>query len=111
MSEINTSGDKRQFGEAILKVENISLSFGGVQAISDVGFEVRKNEILAIIGPNGAGKSSMLNVINGVYHPQVGQVTFQGETRHQMKTHHTAEMGIARTFQNIALFSRDDRYR
>ncbi|MBT4087492.1 MAG: ABC transporter ATP-binding protein [Deltaproteobacteria bacterium] len=104
MSEINTSGDKRQFGEAILKVENISLSFGGVQAISDVGFEVRKNEILAIIGPNGAGKSSMLNVINGVYHPQVGQVTFQGETRHQMKTHHTAEMGIARTFQNIALF-------
>ncbi|NQU64115.1 MAG: ABC transporter ATP-binding protein, partial [SAR324 cluster bacterium] len=98
------SQDGRQFSEVMLKVENISLSFGGVNAITNVSFEVKKDEILAIIGPNGAGKSSMLNVINGVYHPQVGHVTFLGERRQQMKTHHTAELGIARTFQNIALF-------
>ncbi len=94
----------RSFGEVILKVEDISLHFGGVTAISGVSFEVREHEILAIIGPNGAGKSSMLNVINGVYHPQEGYVTFLGERRHHMKTHHSAEQGIARTFQNIALF-------
>jgi branched-chain amino acid transport system ATP-binding protein len=96
--------DGRKFGDVILKVENISLYFGGLIALFDVSFEVMEHEILAIIGPNGAGKSSMLNVINGVYHPQEGFVTFRGETRHHMKTHHSAEQGIARTFQNIALF-------
>jgi branched-chain amino acid transport system ATP-binding protein len=94
----------RHFGEVILKVENISLAFGGVKALTDISFDVRENEIRAIIGPNGAGKSSMLNVINGVYHPQHGKVTYRGETREAMDPHHAARMGIARTFQNLALF-------
>jgi len=96
--------DERNIGEAILDVKNISLSFGGVRALTDVSFDVREHEIRAIIGPNGAGKSSMLNVINGVYHPQQGEITLYGKTRKDMKTHYAAESGIARTFQNIALF-------
>ena len=88
----------------ILCVEDISLSFGGITALSDVSFDVLNGEIRAIIGPNGAGKSSMLNCINGFYHPQKGQITFKGKTRKQMQTHEAAEQGIARTFQNIALF-------
>jgi branched-chain amino acid transport system ATP-binding protein len=91
-------------GEALLAVDNISLSFGGVKALADVSFDVRQGEIRAIIGPNGAGKSSMLNVINGVYHPQQGTVRFRGETRHRVDPHQAAANGIARTFQNIALF-------
>ncbi len=94
----------RKIGDVMLKVENISLSFGGVKALTDISLEVREHEILAIIGPNGAGKSSMLNVINGVYHPQVGQVTYRGKTRSKMRPHLAARQGIARTFQNIALF-------
>ena len=90
--------------ESILEVENVSLRFGGVQALSEVSFDVRKGEVRAIIGPNGAGKSSMLNVINGFYHPQDGTVTFKGVTRRRMRTHEAAAQGIARTFQNIALF-------
>ena len=89
----------------LLDVKGISLSFGGVKALSNISFDVRKGEIRAIIGPNGAGKSSMLNCINGFYHPQEGEITFKGETRKQMQTHKAAEQGIARTFQNIALFS------
>jgi branched-chain amino acid transport system ATP-binding protein len=95
---------ERKIGDDILKVENISLSFGGVTALDDVSFGVRKGEIRAIIGPNGAGKSSMLNCINGFYHSENGQITFKGETRKRMKSHKAAEQGIARTFQNIALF-------
>ena len=94
----------RSIGEAVLAVENISLSFGGVKALSDVSFDVRQGEIRAIIGPNGAGKSSMLNVINGVYHPQQGSVRYRGETRRNVDPHRAARQGIARTFQNIALF-------
>ena len=94
----------RSLGEPILSVDNITLSFGGVDALSGVSFHVREHEILAIIGPNGAGKSSMLNVINGVYHPSKGTVTFKGATRSQMRPHVAARQGIARTFQNIALF-------
>ena len=90
--------------EPILEVENVSLRFGGVQALSEVSFGVRKGEVRAIIGPNGAGKSSMLNVINGFYHPQDGTITFKGVTRRRMRTHEAAAQGIARTFQNIALF-------
>ncbi len=90
--------------DVLLEVHNISLSFGGVTAIEDVSFDIRTGEIRAIIGPNGAGKSSMLNVINGFYHPQQGSITYKGETRPQMKPHHAASHGIARTFQNIALF-------
>jgi len=94
----------RSIGEAVLAVENVSLSFGGVKALSDVSFDVRQGEIRAIIGPNGAGKSSMLNVINGVYHPQQGSVRYRGETRREVDPHRAAQQGIARTFQNIALF-------
>ena len=90
--------------DAFLRLENIHLSFGGVRAISGVGFHINRGEISSITGPNGAGKSSLLNVINGVYHPQVGTVTFLGKTRQQMRPHEAAEQGIARTFQNIALF-------
>jgi len=95
---------ERRIGEPVLVVEGVSLAFGGVKALQDVSFDIRRHEIRAIIGPNGAGKSSMLNVINGVYHPQQGRITFKGETRSGMDSHEAAAMGIARTFQNIALF-------
>ena len=94
----------RSVGEVTLSVEGVSLAFGGVKALSEVSFDVRKHEVRAIIGPNGAGKSSMLNVINGVYHPQQGRITYKGQTRPDMDSHEAAKMGIARTFQNIALF-------
>ncbi|MGE5103416.1 MAG: ABC transporter ATP-binding protein [Betaproteobacteria bacterium] len=93
-----------RIGPVILSVEHISLTFGGVRAISDVSFEVREHEVLAIIGPNGAGKSSMLNVINGVYRPQNGRIRFRGQEFAAMNPHQVASMGIARTFQNLALF-------
>jgi branched-chain amino acid transport system ATP-binding protein len=96
--------DARRSGDPLLTVEDISLSFGGVRALQGVSFDVREHEIRAIIGPNGAGKSSMLNVINGVYHPQQGTVTFRGRKRHDVDPHEAAQRGIARTFQNIALF-------
>ena len=91
-------------GEVLLAVENISLSFGAVQAISNVSFDIRKGEVRAIIGPNGAGKTSMLNVINGFYHPQEGTITFAGKQRRQMEPYMAAAQGISRTFQNVALF-------
>ncbi len=94
----------REIGEVVLDVNNISLSFGGVKALSDISFNVREHEIRAIIGPNGAGKSSMLNCINGVYAPQQGQITFRGQTFSHMDSHQVAVMGVARTFQNLALF-------
>src|SRR6185295_16331294 len=91
-------------GEIILSIENVSLSFGGVRAIRDVSFDIKKGEVRAIIGPNGAGKTSMLNVINGFYQPQQGRITFKGETRAKMRPYDAARGGIARTFQNVALF-------
>jgi branched-chain amino acid transport system ATP-binding protein len=91
-------------GDVLLAVENVSLAFGGVKALTDVSFDIRKGEIRAIIGPNGAGKTSMLNCINGFYQPTSGRITFKGETRRQMRPHQAAEGGIARTFQNVALF-------
>ncbi len=94
----------RKIGEVILDLQGISLAFGGVKALQDISFDVREHEVRAIIGPNGAGKSSMLNVINGVYHPQQGAISFRGQKRHEMDTHAAAAQGIARTFQNIALF-------
>ena len=98
------TGNEIAAGEVILSVENVSLAFGGVKAITDVSFDIRKGEIRAIIGPNGAGKTSMLNVINGFYTPQEGRITFKGETRAKMKPYEAAHGGIARTFQNVALF-------
>jgi branched-chain amino acid transport system ATP-binding protein len=94
----------RRIGEVILAVRNISLAFGGVKALTDISFDVREHEVRAIIGPNGAGKSSMLNCINGVYQPQQGSITFRGKTFDHMNSRQVAEMGVARTFQNLALF-------
>jgi branched-chain amino acid transport system ATP-binding protein len=91
-------------GDVVLDVKNISLSFGGVKALTDISFDVREHEVRAIIGPNGAGKSSMLNCINGVYVPQQGTISFRGKTFSHMDSHQVAVMGIARTFQNLALF-------
>jgi len=94
----------RTIGDTLLRVDNVSLGFGGVKALTDVSFDIKKGEIRAIIGPNGAGKSSMLNCINGFYHPSAGQITYKGNVRKQMRPHEAAAGGIARTFQNIALF-------
>jgi len=97
-----------RIGETVLSVEKVSLAFGGVKALQEVSFDVREHEVRAIIGPNGAGKSSMLNVINGVYHPQQGTIRLRANGAwkefHDMDPHEAASMGIARTFQNIALF-------
>ena len=94
----------KKIGDVILDIKNISLRFGGVKALTDISFNVREHEIRAIIGPNGAGKSSMLNCINGVYIPSDGSITFRGQTFDHMNSRQVAEMGVARTFQNLALF-------
>ena len=94
----------KTIGDVILDIQNISLRFGGVKALTDISFNVREHEIRAIIGPNGAGKSSMLNCINGVYTPSEGSITFRGQTFTHMNSRQVAEMGVARTFQNLALF-------
>ncbi len=96
--------DTRTIGETLLDVKDISLSFGAVKAIVDVSFDILQGEVRAIIGPNGAGKTSMLNCINGFYHPQKGTITYKGTTRTQMKPFEAAAQGIGRTFQNVALF-------
>ena len=104
-SEGYVTDDGRQIGGVVMEMKNITLRFGGVKAITDISFDIREGEIRAIIGPNGAGKSSMLNVISGFYVPQEGEVWFHGKKRGPMKPHQIAKQGIARTFQNIALFS------
>src|SRR3979411_3379091 len=90
--------------EILLQGEGESTAFGGVKALTDVSFDIRKGEIRAIIGRNGAGKTSMLNVINGFYHPNHGAITFKGRTRVRMQPFEASRGGIARTFQNVALF-------
>jgi branched-chain amino acid transport system ATP-binding protein len=87
-----------------LKVDHISMAFGGVQALSDISFGVKKGEIFSIIGPNGAGKTVLLNCINGLYHPQKGRIYFEEEDITKLQPHKRAEMGISRTFQKIELF-------
>ena len=104
MTEGYTTPDGRQIGGVMMEMKNITLRFGGVVAIKDSSFDIREGEIRAIIGPNGAGKSSMLNVISGFYHPQEGEVWFHGKKRPTMRPYEVARQGIARTFQNIALF-------
>lgn len=101
-----TQGRKFKIGKSILEVKNISLSFGGVKAITDISFDVFEHEIRALIGPNGAGKSSLLNCINGIYKPQEGQILFKGEVLHKITPNIIAQKGISRTFQNLALFKR-----
>jgi branched-chain amino acid transport system ATP-binding protein len=90
--------------QPILRLSDISLSFRAIHALSRVSFTVRRHEVCAIIGPNGAGKSSLLNVVSGVYRPQAGEVTFDGRTERHVTPHRAARWGIARTFQNIAVF-------
>jgi branched-chain amino acid transport system ATP-binding protein len=101
-----TSDRKFPIGEPILELKNISLSFGGVKAITHVSFDVLEHEIRAIIGPNGAGKSSLLNCINGIYKPQKGTIAYKGEVLRKINPNIIAHKGIARTFQNLALFKR-----
>ena len=91
-------------GEAQLRVEDVAKHFGGVVAVDGVSFEVREGEILSIIGPNGAGKTSLLNMVSGFYRPDRGRITFEGEDITHMPPSRIAERGVARTFQNIALF-------
>ena len=109
MNEVNKiqpieNAHGRAFGAPIMEMKNITMRFGGVIAIQDISFDILEGEVRAIIGPNGAGKSSMLNVINGFYHPQEGEIWFGGKKRSPMKPYQIAYQGIARTFQNIALF-------
>ena len=104
MTQGYTTADGRKIGGTLMEMKNITLRFGGVVAIKDISFDIREGEIRAIIGPNGAGKSSMLNVISGFYVPSEGEVWFRGQKRPQMKPYQVAQQGIARTFQNIALF-------
>src|SRR5499427_10175766 len=94
----------RRIGGPVLTAERISLAFGGIVALNEVSVAIRRSEILAIIGPNGAGKTSMLNVINGFYYPQAGTIMWKGVTRRRMRPYEAARQGIARTFQNVALF-------
>ncbi len=90
--------------EVQLKAEHIHMAFGGVQALLDVSFEVKKGEIFSVIGPNGAGKTVLLNCINGLYHPQRGQIYFEGKEISKLKPYQRAKIGISRTFQKIELF-------
>jgi branched-chain amino acid transport system ATP-binding protein len=90
--------------EVQIKVEHIYMAFGGVQALMDISLEVKKGEIFSVIGPNGAGKTVLLNCINGLYHPQRGQIYFEGKEISRLKPHQRAEIGISRTFQKIELF-------
>ena len=94
----------KRIGDPVLTADRITLAFGGVIALNQISLEIRDHEILAMIGPNGAGKTSMLNVINGFYHPQSGSITWKGESRRHMRPYQAAAQGIARTFQNVALF-------
>ncbi|MCF6444866.1 ABC transporter ATP-binding protein [Nereida sp. MMG025] len=104
MYEPYVTDDGRTIGRCLMDMRNITLRFGGVEAIKNISFDIREGEIRAIIGPNGAGKSSMLNVVSGFYVPQEGEVWFRGTKRPPMKPYQVARQGIARTFQNIALF-------
>src|SRR2546422_10804659 len=90
--------------EPLLHVDDITVRFGAVQALSDVSVDIHRGEIVAIIGPNGAGKTTLINVTSGFYHPQPGRVLFGGKDRTQLKPYDVAGLGVARTFQNVALF-------
>ena len=94
----------KTIGDTLLRVDDVSISFGAVAALTDVSFEIREREILAIIGPNGAGKTTMLNVLNGWYPPDRGAITLRGDRVARLRPHDAARLGIARTFQNVALF-------
>ncbi|MCY4304849.1 MAG: ABC transporter ATP-binding protein [Aestuariivita sp.] len=103
-TDVNKGSDDYSVRSVVMEMKNITLRFGGVVAIKEISFDILEGEIRAIIGPNGAGKSSMLNVISGFYSPQEGEIWFRGEKRPWLKPYQVARQGIARTFQNIALF-------
>lgn len=103
-AEGHVTADGRRIGGVLMDLRRITLRFGGVTAIKDISFDIREGEIRAIIGPNGAGKSSMMNVMSGFYVPQEGEVWFRGARRPPMRPYQVARQGLARTFQNIALF-------
>jgi len=89
---------------SLLKMNSVSLNFGGIKALNGINFEVAEGELYALIGPNGAGKTTIFNCISGIYNPNKGDIWLEGENITRMKPHRIAEKGIARTFQNIALF-------
>ncbi|SNR32861.1 amino acid/amide ABC transporter ATP-binding protein 1, HAAT family [Puniceibacterium sediminis] len=101
---MSASADQSESDIVLMEMKNITLRFGGVVAINDISFDIRQGEVRAIIGPNGAGKSSMLNIISGFYTPSEGEIFYKGAPRPSMKPYEVARMGVARTFQNIALF-------
>jgi branched-chain amino acid transport system ATP-binding protein len=108
MSEVQTAKQASPDGSTVdtkIKIEHLSLSFGGVHALNDISIDVRQGEILAIIGPNGAGKTCVLNCINGFYKPQKGDIYFEGKRITRIRPDRAARMGLARTFQNIELFT------
>ncbi|OGL02173.1 MAG: ABC transporter ATP-binding protein [Candidatus Rokubacteria bacterium RIFCSPHIGHO2_12_FULL_73_22] len=88
----------------LLQVDRVSVRFGALVALSQVSLEIARGEILAIIGPNGAGKTTLLNVVSGFYHPYEGRIVFEGEDRTRLRPYEVAALGVARTFQNVALF-------
>ena len=96
--------EKKRMGDALLTVQNLSLRFGGIRALNDVSFSVDRGELFSIIGPNGAGKTSMLNCISGRYQPSEGSIRYQGKELVGLGPNKRAELGIGRTFQNLALF-------
>ncbi|MBI4595785.1 MAG: ABC transporter ATP-binding protein [Candidatus Tectomicrobia bacterium] len=96
--------EKNSLGPPELQIQDVHLTFGVLKALNGVSFDIRKGEIIAIIGPNGAGKTTLINVINGVYHPAAGRIFFEGRDRTRLSPHHIAILGVARTFQNVALF-------
>lgn len=103
-----TAGDKvldKELKPVKIRIENLSLTFGGVKALSDVSLDVRENEILAIIGPNGAGKTCVLNCISGFYKPQKGEIYYEGQKITKIRPDKAAKLGLARTFQNIELYT------
>ncbi len=91
-------------GDPLLAVDEVSVRFGAIQALDRVSLEIQRGEIVAIIGPNGAGKTTLLNVISGFYHPSGGHIRFEGRDRTQLRPYDVAALGVARTFQNVALF-------
>jgi branched-chain amino acid transport system ATP-binding protein len=100
---MNTAGEAKE-GDVLLKLENIHMAFGKVQALNGVDLEVRKGEIHSIIGPNGAGKTVMMNCINGLYRPQQGNIFFKGQRINNLSPHKIAALGIGRTFQKLELY-------
>ncbi|MCH7584646.1 MAG: ABC transporter ATP-binding protein [Acidobacteria bacterium] len=102
LNEFLPPGDRD--GPAILEFDEVHLSFAGIKAIDGVSFSVKAGELFAIIGPNGAGKTSIFNCISGAYHPEAGSIEFEGQTLLGLKPNKIADLGVARTFQNIELF-------